>query len=176
MNRKNNKPQKKPQAGQTAQQLVKIQTTGPRHLSNGRRRSAGQSPKRATKWKWGFSDKTGWEWLNLSVKLLVPLMIGALTITNALQQNLINQQQYSNNQMISLDQQQATTLATYLDTMKNLMLNYNLSQSKPNDEVRVVERVETLTALQRIDPNRKDIVLHFLFEAGLIQIIRLDDA
>lgn len=60
--------------------------------------------------------------------------------------------------------------------MTNLMLSEKLLSSNPNDEVRIVAWVQTLTVLRRIDPIRKDIVLRFLFESGLTQIIRLDDA
>src|SRR5260221_8330300 len=52
--------------------------------------------------------------------------------------------------------------------MSDLLLNHNLSKSKPGDIVSEVARERTLTILRRLDANRNRIVLQFLQDAHLI--------
>ena len=68
------------------------------------------------------------------------------------------------------DQQQATTLQTYIDNIRDLLLNHKLTQSSPGDEVRHVATVQTLSTLRSLDPARNIIVLRFLQDAHLIGI------
>ena len=127
------------------------------------------------KWfnKWfngtGFSGKTLWDWLNLLGIFLVPLMIGVFTIVNNLQQV-----------QIATDQQREMTLRTYVDNMQDLLLNHKLLESKSGDEVQVVARARTLSALGELDSKRKGALLKFLYEAQLINygdvIINLNGA
>jgi len=105
----------------------------------------------------GFSGKTLWDWLNLIGILLVPLMIGAFTLSTTIQQSQIAQ-----------DQQQETALQAYLDHMSDLLLNSKLRESQPGDEVRNVARARTLTVLPQLNGTRKGEVIQFLQEAGLI--------
>ncbi len=70
---------------------------------------------------------------------------------------------------ITLDNQQAAVLDGYLDGMSDLLLNKNLRESKTDDEVRQVARAKTVTALRRLNPERKGQLLRFLFESGLIK-------
>ena len=73
-------------------------------------------------------------------------------------------------QQNALDQQRATILQTYIDNMRDLLLNHNLTKSTPGDEVRQVARVQTLTTLRSLDADRNIIVLRFLQEAHLVGI------
>src|SRR5260221_332178 len=52
--------------------------------------------------------------------------------------------------------------------MSDLLLNHNLSKSKPGDIVSEVARERTLTVLRRLDAKRNRIVLQFLQDAHLI--------
>jgi uncharacterized protein YjbI with pentapeptide repeats len=52
--------------------------------------------------------------------------------------------------------------------MSELLLEKKLRESKPEDEVRKIARVRTLTVLPRLDAKRKGRVLQFIYEAGLI--------
>jgi uncharacterized protein YjbI with pentapeptide repeats len=49
-----------------------------------------------------------------------------------------------------------------------------LRASKPNDEVRVVARVEVLVTLRQLDRERKELLMHYLSEAGLVTSSRND--
>src|SRR5207245_1667784 len=69
---------------------------------------------------------------------------------------------------IALDQQRENTLKTYLDDIKDLLLNRGLKVSKPDDEVRVLARTETLATLRQLDGERKGIVMQFLSNAELV--------
>lgn len=155
----------KKQPGPVAQQLTKLQ-------SNERQMTISQLKENTLpgkKRRWGVSDKTVWDWLQL---LIVPFLLAVGGFWFSAQQNQISLQmsdrQHQTDIQIAKDQQQEATLQTYLDRMSELLLNGNLSKSKPGDEVRNVARVQTLTTLSRLVPTRKGIILLFLYEAGLI--------
>lgn len=116
----------------------------------------------------GFEDKTLWDWLQLLGVLAIPLILGIATLLFGIQQANLANQQHLQDQASALDQQQATILQTYLDNIQNLLLNYNLLKSKPDDDVAILARARTLTALQGLDPVRKGQLLTFLYEAKLI--------
>jgi hypothetical protein len=71
---------------------------------------------------------------------------------------------------ITRDKQHEDALQAYIDKMSELLLDANrpLRQSKPEEEVRKIARVRTLTVLSRLDGKRKRSVLQFLYESGLI--------
>jgi uncharacterized protein YjbI with pentapeptide repeats len=170
--------------GPIARQLAKIQSDGLQVTSSST--NTPQTPanhskrmKQSNSWT-GFTGKTLWDWLQL---LIVPLMLAFAGFWFSLQQSeisaLASQRQHDSDQKIAadnrqndmriaLDQQRETTLKTYLDDMSDLLLNHNLRNSKPGDEVTQVARARTLTALRRLDPQRKGALLRFLYEANLI--------
>ena len=63
---------------------------------------------------------------------------------------------------------------------RNLLLHEQLGESKPEDEVRKIARVRTLSLLPRLDPIRKGSVIQFLYDFALIHegkhVIDLDGA
>jgi uncharacterized protein YjbI with pentapeptide repeats len=69
---------------------------------------------------------------------------------------------------IADDQQQETTLKSYLDDMSDLLLNHGLRTAKSGDEVSQVARERTLTTLRRLKADRNKIVVQFLQDAHLI--------
>jgi|SRR5450755_1961090 uncharacterized protein YjbI with pentapeptide repeats len=107
-------------------------------------------------------EKTWWDWQQL---LLIPLVLTLLTIGFSVVQNAHSEQ-------LAQDQQQQTTLENYVNQMSDLLLskniNVNLYDSKRTDQVRRVARVRTLIALSRLDPERKQSVVLFLYQADLI--------
>ncbi len=107
--------------------------------------------------KWGFADKTGWDWLNLIGVLHVPLMIGVFTIVSSIQQG-----------NITADQQQETELETYLDKMSDLLTSRDFNDPVIGSEIRLVVQSRTLTVLKRLDSPRIAIVLRFLIQSSLI--------
>jgi hypothetical protein len=75
---------------------------------------------------------------------------------------------YAHDQQLAQDQQQETTLQTYLDRMSDLLLNTNIRDLKRGTDAQNLARARTLTTLRRLDGGRKGIVLRFLSYAGLI--------
>jgi Pentapeptide repeats (8 copies) len=121
----------------------------------------------------GFTGKTLWDWLQLLGILAIPVVVVLASIFFSALQNATSFQ-------IAQDQQYEATLTTYIDHMQDLLLNYKLRESKPVDEVRIVARSRTLSALQRLDTKRKGALLRFVYESGLIyaniSIIDLNNA
>ena len=110
-----------------------------------------------------LGGKSIWDWLSLLSNLFIPIVVG--TIGFGLWQ--AHQQDQSERQH-ALDEQRAAILQTYIDNMQDLLLNHDLTKSKPVDEIRQVAKEQTLTALRRLDEDRNRIVLRFLQDAQLI--------
>jgi len=102
--------------------------------------------------------KTVWDWLQL---LIVPMVLAGAALW-------FNAQQGKTERKIAQDQEQETTLQSYLDRMADLLLEKHLRESKEGDEIRQVARARTLTVLRRLDTERKNALIRFLFEAQLV--------
>jgi uncharacterized protein YjbI with pentapeptide repeats len=111
--------------------------------------------------------KTFWDWLQL---LIIPIILAGATIGFGLWQAHLADLQHQQDQRIALDQQQATILQTYIDNIQDLLLNHNLLKSKSYDDVAILARARTLTALKELDPERKGRLLIFLHDARLIDV------
>ena len=113
--------------------------------------------------------KTLWDVLQL---LIIPIMLAISGFwLNQIQKNreLRNTiQQAELEREIAYYNQQETTLQSYLDRMSELLLKENLRTSNPNDEVRNIARVRTLTALCQLEANRNSYIFEFLRESKLI--------
>ncbi len=144
-------------------------------------------------WGWtGFngsnkSGKTLWDWMQL---LFIPVVLAVagfwfnhrerkaaeLRTENerkaaglrAEAEREIEQQRAEADREISFDNQREVALKEYIDKLSELMLRENLRKSKPDDEVRKIAHVLTLTVLPRLDEGRKRGVLQFLYESDLI--------
>lgn len=101
--------------------------------------------------------KTLWDWLQL---LIIPavLTLGAIWYTARQNHDL----------QITLDNQRETMLQTYFDKMSDLLLHENLRTAKRGDDVTNIAHARTLTALPKLDPNRKRSIILFLVESELI--------
>ncbi len=119
--------------------------------------------------------------LNLLAVLLIPLVVVGATIKFSMQQDKLAASQhtndvniaatrYANDLNIAHDQQQETTLKSYLDDMSDLLFNHNLGNSKPKDVVRQVAKERTLITLRRLEADRNKILLQFLQYAHLIGV------
>src|SRR5260370_19571687 len=104
------------------------------------------------------SGKTLWDWLQL---LIMPLALAIIAI-------FFNRSERKNEQRVASDNQQETSLQEYIKEMSELLLHEKLRESQPGDEVRIIARVRTLTVLLRLDKERKNSILQFLYESGLI--------
>lgn len=102
--------------------------------------------------------KTLWDWLEL---LLIPLVLAALAF-------LLNSAQTERDQRHEDDAAREETLRAYLAQMSDLMLDRRILRSKEGADVRTVARTTTLTAVRRLDGERRGVVVRFLAEAGLL--------
>ena len=114
--------------------------------------------------------KTLWDWLQL---LIIPIVIAAagyffnLTVSRNEQRSTLLRDQTERE--ISSDNQREAALQQYIDKMSELLLDKKLRESQPEDELRKIARVRTLTVLTRLDADRKKSILLFLYESSLIK-------
>ncbi len=104
------------------------------------------------------SGKTLWDWLQL---LIIPLALAVIAV-------LFNRSERKNEQRIASDNQQEAALQEYIKEMSELLLHEKLRESKPEEEVRKIARLRTLTVLPGLNGRRKGSVLQLLYEASLI--------
>ena len=57
----------------------------------------------------------------------------------------------------------------YLDRMANLLLQYHLHESQLGEPIRATAQAITLTALDRLDSEHKNIIILFLYRADLLK-------
>jgi len=156
-------------------------------------------------WAWtGFNgtdktDKTLYDWLQL---LFIPVVLAVAgfwfnhrereaaelraeneSIAAGLRaeaEREIEQQRAKAERDIAEDNQHEAALQAYIDKIAELLLEKKLRESKSEDEVRKIARIRTLTTLALLDKKRKQDVLYFLIESGLIEqdttLIRLSRA
>jgi hypothetical protein len=144
--------------------------------------------------------KNLWDWLQLLGVLAIPVVVGLGTVwftTQQAKQGDANREkrhqteieiaeknrekQQQTELQIASDNQCEADFQAYIDKMSELLLKEHLGELKPAyEEVRKIARVRTLTVLQRLNPGRKESILQFLYESGLItagkSIINLHDA
>jgi len=107
--------------------------------------------------------KTLWDWLEL---LIIPLVLAVGVL-------YFNSMQSVREQEILADNQQEEVLQSYLDDMGSLLLDTNLAWVYDGTDESLdtplvdVAQTKTVTALRRLDKERRDIVLQFLRDSGL---------
>ncbi|WP_160145840.1 pentapeptide repeat-containing protein [Dictyobacter aurantiacus] len=119
----------------------------------------------------GLAGKTPLEIFQL---LLLPVVLAASGYWYSFTQVQSSQRGHLVDLQIAADQQRETRLKDSLDEIRDLLLNKNLSGSQAGDEVRVVARLEVLTALRHLDGERKRLLMLFLSDAKLISTDRND--
>ncbi len=135
-------------------------------------------------WQWtglpasqrpGSSDvprpaKTLWDWLQL---LVIPVAVASLAFVLSSSQSRRDQRhedrQAARQRSAATDAEREGALRTYLAQMSDLMLDRQLRRSSSGSDVREVARTATLTAVRRLDGQRRGLVVRFLAEAGLIR-------
>src|SRR6266487_3557135 len=105
--------------------------------------------------------KTLWDLLQLLAALAIPVIVGFGVAWFTAQQGMVSERE-------NKDNQRAKVLQDYIDKMSELLLEKNLRGSSPEDEVRNIARIRTLTVLLLLDPLRKQSVLQFLCEGSLL--------
>jgi hypothetical protein len=63
---------------------------------------------------------------------------------------------------------QEARLQNYFETVGELLIEKPLRRASPGDHLSTVVRAQTLSVLEGLDPDRKRILLRFLYESGLI--------
>jgi len=117
----------------------------------------------------GVAGKTPWDLVQLLIIPLTLLVIGSLFSYQQSQSSIqASEQQHQVDIQIAENQQQAAILQTYINNIQDLLLHDNLSGSKAGDEVVILARARTLTSLQGLDPERKGLLVQFIYEAQLI--------
>jgi uncharacterized protein YjbI with pentapeptide repeats len=143
-------------------------------------RTISGSPPTITRTEIYQPGKTLWDWLQL---LIIPAVLALggfiinLTISRgeqeATKQRVKSEREAAeklakSEREIALDNQREKALQEYIDEMSELLLEKHLRESQPEDEVRTIARVRTLTTVPRLDETRKRSVLQFLHESKLI--------
>ena len=103
----------------------------------------------ATRPRWaGLADKTLWDYLEL---LIVPaaLAIGIywLNSTQSKRESELEDQRRDREQVVAQTIARDTALQTYLDQMGHLLLDKNLRESHPGDDLRLIARARTLEGI-----------------------------
>ena len=109
----------------------------------------------------GFVGKTLWDWLGLLAALAIPVVVGFGAAWFTAQQGKVSDRE-------NTDNQRQVALQAYIDKMSELLLEKQLRTSQPEDEVRTIARVQTITLLFQLDARRIGYVFAFLREAGLM--------
>ncbi len=113
--------------------------------------------------------KNLWDWMQL---LIIPLVLAvAVFWLNQMQrgrEQRTTQQQAELERELTRDNQAETLLQAYIDKISELLLEKQLRESQPENEVRKLARVRTLTVLHSLDAKRQASVLKFLYESSLI--------
>src|ERR1039457_426016 len=106
------------------------------------------------------------DWL----KIVVPLVVAVATIWASTWFGFRQlNEQHEHDLQLAQGQYQETTLQTYIDNIRNLLLNHKLAKSASQDTVSQLARVQTLNTLRNLNANQNRIVLQFLHDAGLIR-------
>ncbi len=103
--------------------------------------------------------KRPWDWLQL---LLVPLVLFLVAYA-------FNSYQASTSQQIEEKSKQEQVVDDYLNQMSTILLQHNLHDSKSGDPIRALAQAFTLTALDRLDSEHKNIIILFLYRADLLK-------
>jgi uncharacterized protein YjbI with pentapeptide repeats len=114
-------------------------------------------------------EKTLWDWMQLLVVPFV-LAIGAFFLSEAQRKNAekIAEQRAKTEREVEDRRSQDDILETYIDKIGEMLVEKNILLSKPDDEIRDLLRIRTLTALRRFDNDHNKILTHFLKDAGIL--------
>ena len=124
-----------------------------------------------------YPDKTLWDWLQL---LVVPLAVvgaaGWLNWVQADREAKRETQREQEEEKRETKREQDSVLDAYLSQMADLLLHEKLAEDVEGEKARYVARGLTLTALRRLDGERKGTVMRSLADSRLIPILDLAQA
>jgi hypothetical protein len=106
----------------------------------------------------GFEGKTIWDFLEL---LIIPGSLAAVAL-------ILEKVERKADRENVKDTQQEAALQNYIDTMTRFILENRIKVSTPGEEVSMIAQVKTNTTLQRLDLGRRNILVKFLGDVGLV--------
>ncbi len=118
-----------------------------------------EQPRPAVRWSW------------LQFFLLALILIGgllALNIQQSLGINALGRQQHETAVQLAADQRHESQLASYIDSISNMLLHDNLLDSKAGDPTRLIANARTQEVLLALDPDRNATILRYLYTTKLI--------
>jgi len=95
-------------------------------------------------------------------------VIAFLTATAALGNLYISRRNLEQQRIIEERRFQDDALQTYYTQLGDLLTEHALKKTKPEDDVALLARAQTLTVMRRLDASRKGDLVRFLYDAGLI--------
>lgn len=107
----------------------------------------------------GFEGKTIWNWLEL---LIIPGTLAVVAI-------ILDNRERKADRELTRDNQREAALQNYFDALTRLILDKDLRNSEPEDEVRDIAQVKTITTLKRLDSDRKSKLVRFLGDVSLVE-------
>jgi uncharacterized protein YjbI with pentapeptide repeats len=133
--------------------------------------------KRRFKELLGCNDKTVYDWLTLLSSILLPFAIAAFTIVITMQENneqhenrehdlLIAALRREQDQHIAEQQRNETLLSNYLRDISNLILKYG--HQLDDHKARITAATVTLTAIQRLNTEKKQFIVRYLYRRTFI--------
>jgi uncharacterized protein YjbI with pentapeptide repeats len=136
-------------------------------------RKAEPASKRGIAWpRWtGFRRKTVWDWLQL---LIVPFVLAVIGFYFTSAQEYAHQleleaRRAAEARELEAQRLQNAALQTYLEGMRQLLLDKDLLASEEGSSLRAIATAQTLSSLGQMSPEGKGIALQFLYESALVQ-------
>jgi len=93
----------------------------------------------------GFEGKTWWDILEL---LIIPIILAVIAIVVEIIERKTDRE-------LNIDNQRERLIQNYFDFVSKLILENDHKNSEPNDEVREIARIKTLTILTNIDKKKQ---------------------
>ncbi len=95
-------------------------------------------------------------------------VVGFLTATAAVGNLYISRRNLQQQRVLEGERAQDDALQAYYKQMGDLLTEHDLEKTKPEDDVALLARAQTLTVMRRLDASRKGDLVRFLYGAGLI--------
>jgi hypothetical protein len=95
-------------------------------------------------------------------------VVGFFTAIAALGNLYISRRNLQQQRVLEGERAQDDALQAYYKQMGDLLTEHDLKKTKPEDDVALLARAQTLTVVRRLDASRKGDLVRFLYGAGLI--------
>lgn len=95
-------------------------------------------------------------------------VVGFLTVTAAVGNLYISRRNLQQQRELEAERSQDDALQAYYTQLGDLLTEHDLKKTKPDDDVALLARAQTLTVVGRVNAVRKGALVAFLYGAGLI--------